>query len=90
MSTALFTLNILKILLEYMIAEKKIIKNYSLHNFTIQTPKSSPFLLLDKNSLCIYNQLYTIILSNICYCQMGYISLLSFYKLRKMCLEVKL
>lgn len=73
-----------------MIAEKKIEKNCSLHSFSVQTPKFSPFLLIDKNSLNTHNQLYAIALLNIWHCQIGHISLLGLYKLGKECLKRKL
>lgn len=48
-----------------MIVEKKIEKSCSLHSFITQTLESSPFSLVDKDSLRTHNQLHAIALPNI-------------------------
>lgn len=48
-----------------MIIEKKITENCSLYYFSIKIFEFLPFLLINKNSLYIPNQLYTITLFNI-------------------------
>ena len=90
MGTALVTLNTSKLRPGYVVAEKKIEENCSLHSFSIQTPESSPSLSVDKDSLCTYNQLHAIASPDIWHCRMGHISPLGLYKLGKECLGVKL
>lgn len=90
MSITLVTLNILKLWSKYMIANKKYKKNNSMCIFSVQTPTSLLSLLLNKNNSHIYNQLYEIASQDIWHCQIGYIGLLSFYKLEIKYLKLKL
>lgn len=90
MGIALVILDISKLRLEYVVVEKKTEKNCFLYVFSVQIPKSLLSELLDKNSFCTYNQLYTITLPNIWHCQIGHIGLLGLYKLEKEYLEEKL
>ena len=44
----------------YLILEKQNKKNCPLYGFNTETPKSSPFVLLVKDSACIHNYLHAI------------------------------
>ena len=73
-----------------MISVKKNEENCSLHGFSIQTPKFSPSVLVDKDSSRTHNYLHAIALPNTLHCGMGHIGSLGLYKLEKECLRVKL
>lgn len=73
-----------------MIAKKKIEENYLLHSFSVKIFEFLPFFFINKDNLYTYNELYTIKSSNIWYYQIRDIGLLGFYKLEKVCLEIKL
>lgn len=90
MGTALVTLNTSKLRPGYVVAEKKIEENCSLYGFSVQTPESSPSLLVDKESLRTHNQLHAIASPDIWHRRMGHIGPLGLYKLGKECLGVKL
>ena len=51
-----------------MVAEKKIEENCLLYNFSIQAPKFSPFMLVEKENSRTHNQLHAIVLSNTWHC----------------------
>ena len=88
--TALLTLNKLKLRPRYVILVKKNEDNCSLYDFSTQTPKFLPSVLVNKNSSYIHNHLHAIVWPDTWHCQIGYIGPLSLYKLGKVCLEVKL
>ena len=73
MDTALVTLNTSKLRPRYVIEEKKIEENCSLHSFSVQVPESSPSMLVDKESSHTHNQLHSIALPDTWHCQMEYI-----------------
>ena len=87
---ALVTLNMSKLRPGYVISVKKNEKNYSLYGFSTQTPKSSPFVLLDKNNSRTHNHLNAIASPNTWHRQMGHIGPGGLSKLGKECLGVKL
>lgn len=73
-----------------IIAKKNYEENCSLSVFSVQTPEFSLFVLLDKSSSHIHNQLHAIASPNIWHYQMEYIGPLDLYNLGKECLRVKL
>ena len=69
--TALVTLNTSKLRPRYVISVKKNKENCLLHGFRTQMPKSSPFVLVDKDNSYTHNYLYVIASPNSWHHQMG-------------------